>query len=117
MYSEVTLIGDCPRATTKQVDSQVIRDRVHRYLDIALVEGDTPALVRDTDRVDSYGEIFTPNWFVKQMLNHMSGDPGADPDESALDPSSRNCQFLTEALPRNGDLMYMKYLHGVDRHL
>lgn len=78
MYSEVALIGDCLRATTKQVDSQVIRDRVQRYLDIALLEGDTLALVRDTDRVDSYGEVFTPNWFVKQMLNLMSGDPGAD---------------------------------------
>ncbi len=66
MYFGATLTGDCPRATTEQVDSQVITDRVQRYLDIALVEDDIPALVRATDRVDNYGEVFTPNWSVNR---------------------------------------------------
>ena len=100
MYSEATLTGDPPLATTKQVDSQIIRNRVQKYLETALVEDDTSALVRDTDRVDNYGEVFTPNWFVKQMLDFMPGDPVADLGKSALDPSCGNGQFLAEALRR-----------------
>lgn len=100
MYSEATVTGHCPHAAPKQIDSQVIRDRVQKYLETALLEDDTPALVRDTDRVDNYGEVFTPNWFVKRMLDFMPGDPVADLDKSALDPSCGNGQFLTEALRR-----------------
>lgn len=100
MYSEATLTGNSSNAATKHVGSQVIRDRVQKYLETALVEDDTPALVRDADRVDDYGEVFTPNWFVKRMLDFMPGDPVADLDKSALDPSCGNGQFLTEALRR-----------------
>ena len=84
----------------KQTNAQTIRSRIKVYLKTALVEDDPPVLVRDTDRVDNCGEVFTPNWLVKQMLDHMPNDPVADLDRSALDPSCGNGQFLTEGLRR-----------------
>ena len=100
MSTETTLIKDRPRVTDEQSKAQAIRNRVKKYLETALVEDDSPVLVRDTDRVDNYGEVFTPNWFVKQMLDYLPGDPVADLSKSTLDPSCGNGQFLTEALRR-----------------
>ena len=100
MSSEMTLTKDLPQTAHGQSEAQAIRSRVKEYLEIALVEDDSPILVRDTDRVDNYGEVFTPNWLVKQMLDYMPDDPVADLDKSALDPSCGNGQFLTEALRR-----------------
>ena len=97
---ETTLTKDLPQTSRGQSEAQAIRSRVKKYLETALVEDDSPVLVRDTDRVDNYGEVFTPNWLVKQMLDYMPNDPVADLDKSALDPSCGNGQFLTEALRR-----------------
>ena len=128
MYSE-NLIIDLPR----EADAKVVRNRVKQYLETALIEDDSPVLVRAMDRIDDYGEVFTPNWFVKQMLDFMPGDPVADLDKSTLDPSCGNGQFLTEALRRRlakaavllvGSLNYEEYefdclrglskLYGID---
>ena len=100
MSPETTLTEDLPQTACGQSEVQAIRNRVKKYLETALIENDSPVLVRDTDRVDSYGEVFTPNWLVKQMLDYMPGDPVADLNKSALDPSCGNGQFLTEALRR-----------------
>ena len=100
MYPETTLTKDSPQTTRAQSDAKEIRDRVSKYLETALVEDDSPVLVRDADRVDHYGEVFTPNWLVKQMLDYLPGDPVADLSKSTLDPSCGNGQFLTEALRR-----------------
>ena len=89
-----------PETVRRQADAQAIRDRVEAYLETALIEEDSPTLVRDTERVDSCGEVFTPNWLVKQMMDHMPGDPIADLDKSVLDPACGNGQFLTEGLRR-----------------
>ncbi|MDE2644798.1 MAG: N-6 DNA methylase [Bacteroidota bacterium] len=97
---ETALTKDSPQSARAQSDAKEIGDRVRKYLETALVEDDSPILVRDTDRVDHYGEVFTPNWFVKQMLDYLPGDPVADLDKSVLDPSCGNGQFLTEALRR-----------------
>ncbi len=98
--AETVLTGDLPAAGRKQSDAQAIRNRVTNYLETALDEDDSPILVRDKDRVDNYGEVFTPHWLVKQMLDYMPGDVVADLNKSALDPSCGNGQFLTEALRR-----------------
>lgn len=97
---ETAVTGNLYRTTREQSEAQAIRKRVKKYLKTALVEDDSPVLVRNTDRVDNYGEVFTPNWLVKQMLDYMPSDPIADLDKSALDPSCGNGQFLTEALRR-----------------
>lgn len=97
---ETTLTGNLSGTTHEQSEAQAIRNRVRKYLETALVEDDSPVLVRDTDRVDNYGEVFTPNWLVKQMLDYIPGDSVADLDKSSLDPSCGNGQFLTEALRR-----------------
>ncbi len=100
IYPETTVTKDSPQTTRAQTNVKEIRDRVNKYFETAFVEDDSPILVRDTDRVDHYGEVFTPNWFVKQMLDYLPGDPVADLSKSALDPSCGNGQFLTEALRR-----------------
>ena len=100
IYPETTLTKDPSKTTRARSNVKKIRDRVSNYLETALVEDDSPVLVRDTDRVDNYGEVFTPNWLVKQMLDFLPGDPVADLSKSALDPSCGNGQFLTEALRR-----------------
>lgn len=98
--AETVPTKDLPVADSKQSHAQAIRNRVNNYLETALEEDDSPILVRDTDRVDNYGEVFTPHWLVKQMLDHMPGDVVADLNKSALDPSCGNGQFLTETLRR-----------------
>ena len=100
IYTETTLTKDPSQTARARSNVEEIRDRVSKYLETALVEDDSPILVRDTDRVDHYGEVFTPNWFVKQMLDYLRGDPAADLDNSVLDPSCGNGQFLTEVLRR-----------------
>lgn len=98
--AETTLAQDLPQTTPRQSDAQAIRNRITKYLETALLEDDSPVLVRDTGRVDNYGEVFTPNWLVKRMLDYMPDDPVANLEKSALDPSCGNGQFLTEALRR-----------------
>ena len=100
IHPETTLTEDSPQSTRARSDANEIGDRVSKYLETALVEDDSPILVRDTDRVDHYGEVFTPNWLVKQMLDYLPGNPVADLSKSTLDPSCGNGQFLTEALRR-----------------
>ena len=98
--SESPLAKSQLHSTRAPVEVKEVRDRVSKYLETALLEDDSPVLVRNTDRVNHYGEVFTPNWFVKQMLDCLSGDPVADLSKSVLDPSCGNGQFLTEALRR-----------------
>ncbi|MXY08488.1 MAG: N-6 DNA methylase [Rhodothermaceae bacterium] len=100
IHAETALTKDSAQATRAQSRAKEIRDRVSKYLETALVEDDSPVLVRDTDRVNHYGEVFTPNWLVKRMLDYLRSDPVADLDKSVLDPSCGSGQFLTEALRR-----------------
>ncbi|MYE63672.1 MAG: SAM-dependent DNA methyltransferase [Rhodothermaceae bacterium] len=100
MYPGATLTKDSSQVSRAKSNAKKIRDRVSKYLETALVEDDSSILVRDKDRVDNYGEVFTPNWFVKQMLDCLPGDPVADLSKSTLDPSCGNGQFLTESLRR-----------------
>jgi len=100
MSSDLLLFPELPSAIKDDSYVSDIRNRVNQYLKTALIEDDSPQLVRDLYRVDSYGEVFTPNWLVKQMLDHIPHDAVADLDQSALDPSCGNGQFLTEALRR-----------------
>ena len=114
IYPEMTLTKDSPQTTRAQSDAKEIRNRVIKYLETALVEDDSPVLVRDTDRVDHYGEVFTPNWFVKQMLDYLPADPVADLNKSLLDPSCGNGQFLTEALRRKLVMAAKYFLDSFD---
>jgi len=115
MSSEATLFADFPSMFEEKSTAQVIRSRVENYLLTALVEDDSPQLVRDSDRVDNYGEVFTPNWLVKQMMDHMPGDPIAEINKSALDPSCGNGQFLTEALRRKLATTAKVYADSLDQ--
>ncbi|MCY4170982.1 MAG: N-6 DNA methylase [Bacteroidetes bacterium] len=100
MTSDPTLFDELPSIIQDDTNDQKLHVRVNQYLETALIEDDAPTLVRDSDRVDNYGEVFTPNWLVKQMLDQIPDDPVSDLDKSALDPSCGNGQFLTEALRR-----------------
>ncbi len=114
MQSETILNNNLSLISLEQDHAAIIRKRVQKYLETALIEDDTPTLVRNTDRVDNYGEVFTPNWFVKQMLDFMPGDPVADLDKSALDPSCGNGQFLTEGLRRKLVTAALQYSDSLD---
>ena len=114
MSSKALLFADSPSLFEENSTAQVIRSRVEDYLLTALVEDDSPQLVRDSVRVDNYGEVFTPNWLVKQMMDQMPDDPIAELNKSALDPSCGNGQFLTEALRRKLVTTAKNYADSLD---
>ncbi|MCY4224742.1 MAG: N-6 DNA methylase [Bacteroidetes bacterium] len=115
MSSEALLFADPSSLSEEKSTAEVVRSRVRDYLLTALVEDDPPQLVRDSDRVDNYGEVFTPNWLVKQMMDHLPDDPIAELNKSALDPSCGNGQFLTEALRRKLATTAKNYAESLDQ--
>jgi len=58
---------------------------------------------REENRVKATGEVFTPTWFVQEILDNLETHDESlfkDPTEAILDPSCGDGQFLGEALIR-----------------
>lgn len=55
---------------------------------------------RDTLRVKSTGEVFTPTDLVQEVLDQIAEDQFADSSKTFLDPSCGDGQFLGEVLIR-----------------
>lgn len=55
---------------------------------------------RDTLRVKSSGEVFTPTFLVRQILDSLDQQTFTNPCKTYLDPSCGDGQFLSEVLIR-----------------
>jgi type I restriction-modification system DNA methylase subunit len=62
---------------------------------------------RDTLRIKSSGEIFTPTFLAQQILDSLDQSLFTDPVKNFLDPSCGDGQFLSEVLIR-------KIKNGID---
>ena len=103
------------------------------YRQINALKTDSGGFVRSAKRVNDLGEVFTPTWLVRDMLNLIPDDPTARVDARCLDPACGNGQFLAEVLRRKlstaarsymdagcrssfqyDALTGLAYVHGVD---
>jgi type I restriction-modification system DNA methylase subunit len=62
---------------------------------------------RDTLRIKSSGEVFTPTFLAQQILDSLDQSMFTDPVKNFLDPSCGDGQFLSEVLIR-------KIKNGID---
>lgn len=56
-----------------------------------------------SERVRKYGEVFTPEWLVKDMCNMLQDNAGEEvysPEKTFLEPSCGTGNFLVEILAR-----------------
>ena len=80
------------------------------YRQINAIKTDSGGFVRSAERVNDLGEVFTPTWLVRDMLNLMPDDPTARVDTRCLDPACGNGQFLAEALRRKLSTAAQRYM-------
>ena len=59
-----------------------------------------PARIHTDEAISQRGEVFTPAWLVKEMLDKLPQDILADPAKTVLDNSCGNGNFLIEVLHR-----------------
>ena len=59
-----------------------------------------PARIHTDEAISQRGEVFTPAWLVKEMLDKLPQDILADPVKTVLDNSCGNGNFLIEVLHR-----------------
>lgn len=66
----------------------------------------TERLTKSKERIKKYGEVFTPEWLVKDMCDMLAeeGNAWSRLDETFLEPSCGNGNFLVEILARKFDL-------------
>lgn len=57
-------------------------------------------LIKSKTRVKKYGEVFTPDFIVRQMCDMLPDDAWSDIDKTFLEPSCGNGNFLVEILAR-----------------
>lgn len=57
-------------------------------------------LTKSQDRIDQFGECFTPPRIVNQMLDRIPLQDWKDPSKKICDPSCGNGNFLVEVLRR-----------------
>ena len=57
-------------------------------------------LIRDPSRVENLGEVFTPSWLVREILDLVPDAKVESLDTKCLDPACGHGQFLVEALVR-----------------
>ena len=84
------------------------QDALHKRINA--LKTDSGGSVRSTERVNDLGEVFTPTWLVRDMLDLVPGDPTAIIDARCLDPACGNGQFLAEALRRKLSTVARSYL-------
>jgi len=66
------------------------------------------ALVKSRKRVADYGEVFTPNWMVEDMLD-LVGDEAARIDSRFLEPACGSGNFLKSVLTRKLHTVQSRY--------
>ena len=76
-------------------------------------------IIRDKERVNQTGEVFTPTPLVNEILDKLPLDVFTDPSKTFCDPACGDGQFLVEVLKRkleNGQdaTVAMKTIYGVD---
>lgn len=59
----------------------------------------TRNIVRSRDRVENFGEVFTPEWLVEDMLD-LVADEAARPESRFLEPACGTGNFLVAVLRR-----------------
>ena len=64
--------------------------------------------VRSKDRVKDLGEVFTPDWIVKAMLD-LVGEVGYEVETTFLEPSCGNGNFLVEILARKASTIRRRF--------
>lgn len=57
-------------------------------------------LLKSKERSDKYGEVFTPQWLVDEMLDSYPEEAYADPELSFIDPTCGDGNFLVRVLER-----------------
>lgn len=57
-------------------------------------------LIKSKERSDKYGEVFTPQWLVDEMLDSYPEEAYADPELSFIDPTCGDGNFLVRVLER-----------------
>ena len=55
-------------------------------------------LYKTSDRINEFGEVFTPDWMVQKMCDEVPGI--SDPNKTVLEPSCGNGNFLVEIVNR-----------------
>jgi SAM-dependent methyltransferase len=76
-------------------------------------------LIKSKKRVKDYGEVYTPQWLVKDMI---ALTPASIPDKTVLEPSCGNGNFLIEILSQKLDnskdikeaYISLNSLYGID---
>lgn len=81
-------------------------------------------LTKSKERIKEYGEVYTPEWLVKDMCNMLTeeGNAFARIDETFLEPSCGSGNFLVEILERklklckdyNDGLTALSTIWGID---
>lgn len=61
-------------------------------------------LTKSKDRVSKFGEVFTPEWLVKDMCDMFPDDVWNDISKTFLEPSCGTGNFLGEILRRKLDV-------------
>lgn len=71
--------------------------------------------MRSKQRVRDYGEVFTPEWLVKEMLD-MVKDEAEKVESRFLEPGCGNGNFLVEILERKLNVVDKKYNNSKDEY-
>jgi len=59
-----------------------------------------PPPPKNPDRVDAYGEVFTPPSLIQEVLDHLPKSVWKSPEKRWLDPCAGTANFLDHLLPR-----------------
>lgn len=73
----------------------------------------TEQLIRDAARVKDLGEVLTPAWTVRDMLDALPADAWTDPNYRFLEPACGDGNFLVAVLARLLDQVTVNYRTGV----
>jgi hypothetical protein len=60
-------------------------------------------ITRSKDRIKKTGEVFTPPWLVKEMLDALPQEVFTDSTKTFLDPAAGDGNFLVQVLQRKID--------------
>lgn len=85
----------------------------------------TEKLIKSKERVKKHGEVFTPEWVVKEMCDNLVEHGDKDvfmPEKTFLEPTCGTGNFLVEILERklarckdwNDVLTSIQSIYGVD---
>lgn len=75
--------------------------------------------MRNKERSNTHGEVFTPSWLVNQMLDKIDKSSFSTPGKTFVDPACGNGNILVEVIKRkmkNGCTAYQALMttYGVD---